>query len=135
MSCRHQPLSRRELLRRSSTGFGALAFAGLFGQHAVAAGSPGRPRRRAKNVIFCYMSGGVSHVDSFDPKPKLQQLHGKPMPVQIARTQFNANGNVIASVNNTQSTYYSIKNGVKDNLQMVFKNTVSMEHLLDLIEK
>jgi hypothetical protein len=42
---------------------------------------------------------------------------------------------VIASVNNTQSAYYSVKNGVKDNLQMVFKNTVSMQHLLDLIQK
>ena len=48
---------------------------------------------------------------------------------------FNEFGAVIASVNNTQSTYYTVKNGVKDNLQMVFKNTVSMHHLLNLIEK
>ena len=52
---------------------------------------------RAKHVIFCYMSGGVSHVDSFDPKPRLTQDHGKPMPVKIERTQFNQNGNVMAS--------------------------------------
>jgi hypothetical protein len=97
MSGPYQQLSRRELLRRSSTGFGALAFASLFGQHARGAGAQPLPRRRAKNVIFCYMSGGVSHVDSFDPKPKLAELHGKPMPVQVARTQFNANGNVMAS--------------------------------------
>ena len=49
---------------------------------------------RAKHVIFCYMSGGVSHVDSFDPKPKLQELAGKPMPVKVERTQFNKNGNI-----------------------------------------
>jgi hypothetical protein len=97
MSHPQDPLSRRELLRRSSTGFGALAFAGLFGQHARALAAPPQPRRRAKNVIFCYMSGGVSHVDSFDPKPKLAELHGKPMPMKVARTQFNANGDIMAS--------------------------------------
>ena len=97
MSGPQQQLSRRELLRRSSTGFGALAFAGLFGQPSLASELSQRPRRRAKNVIFCYMSGGVSHVDSFDPKPKLAELHGKPMPMQLARTQFNQNGNVMAS--------------------------------------
>jgi serine protease Do len=47
---------------------------------------------------------------------------------------FNEFGAVIGSVNNTQSTYYSEKNGVKNNLQMVFKNTVSLQHLKDLIE-
>lgn len=52
---------------------------------------------KAKRVIFCFMSGGVSHVDSFDPKPKLRELHGKPMPTKVERTQFNNNGNVMAS--------------------------------------
>ncbi|MEO1865066.1 MAG: DUF1501 domain-containing protein, partial [Pseudomonadota bacterium] len=52
---------------------------------------------KAKHVIFCYMSGGVSHVDSFDPKPRLRQDHGKPMPMKVERTQFNQNGNVMAS--------------------------------------
>ncbi len=46
---------------------------------------------------------------------------------------FDQFGTVIGSVNNTQSVYYDIKNGQKDNLQMVFKNCVSMRHLLDLI--
>lgn len=46
---------------------------------------------------------------------------------------FDQFGSVIGSVNNTQSVYYDIKNGQKDNLQMVFKNCVSMRHLLDLI--
>jgi hypothetical protein len=43
------------------------------------------------------MSGGVSHVDSFDEKPLLQRLHGKPMPGKVERTMFNDNGNIMAS--------------------------------------
>ncbi len=48
---------------------------------------------------------------------------------------LNEYGAVVGSVNNTQSTYYNVKNNVQQNLQMVFKNTVSMRHLLNLIEK
>ena len=84
-------ISRRALLQRSSLGFGAVALDALFGRNAA----PQRPH--ARNVIFCYMSGGVSHVDSFDHKPKLRELHGQPMPVAIERTQFNNNGKVMAS--------------------------------------
>lgn len=94
------PLSRREALRRASTGFGMVALSGLLGSRAFGATSPpSRPhlRPRAKHVIFCYMSGGVSHLDTFDPKPKLRELHGKPMPVKVERTQFNNNGNIFGS--------------------------------------
>ncbi|MFM7842959.1 MAG: DUF1501 domain-containing protein, partial [Planctomycetota bacterium] len=52
---------------------------------------------RAKSVIFCFMSGGVSAVDTFDPKPRLKLDHGKPMPVPVKPTMFNANGNIMAS--------------------------------------
>ena len=91
-------LTRREMLVQCSTGFGMLALQGLMANSAFA----GTARRshfkpRVKHVILCYMSGGVSQVDSFDPKPKLRELHGKPMPVKILRTQFNNNGNVMAS--------------------------------------
>ena len=55
------------------------------------------PLKKAKSVIFCYMSGGVSQVDSFDPKPALEKLAGKPIPVKVERTQFNNNGNVFPS--------------------------------------
>ena len=91
-------LTRREMLAQCSTGFGMLALQGLMANPAfagVARRSHFKPR--AKRVILCYMSGGVSQVDSFDPKPKLRELHGKPMPVKIERTQFNNNGNVMAS--------------------------------------
>src|SRR5262249_25943607 len=54
---------------------GLVALSALLGERATAA----LPhfRARAKNVIFCFMDGGVAHVDSFDPKPKLAQLDGK----------------------------------------------------------
>ncbi|MBM3826629.1 MAG: DUF1501 domain-containing protein [Verrucomicrobia bacterium] len=91
------PLTRREVLRRCSLGFGGVALSGLLATPAYgASGAPARPGK-ARNVIFCYMSGGVSHVDSFDPKPELNRLHGKPMPVPIQRTVFNNNGNIMAS--------------------------------------
>ncbi|MCH7918742.1 MAG: DUF1501 domain-containing protein [Planctomycetes bacterium] len=89
-------MSRRDMLGLCSTGFGALALAGLTGP-AGAAARPPHFRPRAKHVIFCYMSGGVSHVDTFDPKPRLQREHGKPMPMKIERTQFNQNGNIFGS--------------------------------------
>jgi len=95
---RRRILSRREMLTQCSTGFGMLALQGLMANPAFAGTArQSHFRPRAKHVILCYMSGGVSQVDSFDPKPKLRELHGKPMPVKIERTQFNNNGNVMAS--------------------------------------
>jgi hypothetical protein len=75
------PLSRRQLLQASATGFGWLAFSALLAERADAALVPPQARlpkpARAKNVIFCFMAGGVSHVDTFDPKPKLTQMDGQ----------------------------------------------------------
>ena len=88
-------MNRRQMLSKSSTGFGFLALQGLIGQSQVLASPHYTPR--AKSVIFCYMSGGVSHVDTFDPKPKLQEMAGNPMPVKVERTQFNNNGNIFPS--------------------------------------
>jgi hypothetical protein len=99
MQVTHTQLSRRAMLSRCSTGFGLLALAGMMPRAAF--GAPVAPaphfRPRAKNVIFCYMSGGVSHVDSFDPKPLLKKLAGQPMPVKVERTMFNNNGNIFPS--------------------------------------
>lgn len=89
------PLTRRHLLARASNGFGLAALAGLMAENAAAAPATHRARRftpRARSVIFCYMSGGVSHLDSFDPKPLLEKYAGKPPPVATARTQFNNDG-------------------------------------------
>src|SRR4051794_34863414 len=74
------PLTRREMLRASANGFGLLALSALLGEPAQAATPAGtRPHfpARARNVILCFMDGGVSHVDSFDPKPRLAQFDGK----------------------------------------------------------
>lgn len=98
--------SRRQLLQKCSTGFGAVALAGLIGNQGYSSTSDlpvgavlkkTHHKPRAKHVVFCFMSGGVSHVDSFDPKPRLQRDHGKPMPVKVERTMFNNNGNIMAS--------------------------------------
>ena len=68
--------SRRGFLQHSSAGFGWLALSGLFARTARAAsGTHFSPR--AKNIIFCFMDGGPSHVDTFDPKPMLKQHEGK----------------------------------------------------------
>ncbi|RMG41985.1 MAG: DUF1501 domain-containing protein [Planctomycetota bacterium] len=93
------------MLQRCSNGFGALALTAMLleDERSRAAGPTGgvlpapHHEPRARHVIFCYMSGGVSHVDTFDPKPRLQRDHGKPMPVKIERTQFNNNGNIMGS--------------------------------------
>lgn len=79
------PRSRREFLTSSANGFGTLALAGLLAENGLTAESTLHTplltphfRPRAKHVIFCFMDGGVSHVDSFDPKSKLDELDGKP---------------------------------------------------------
>jgi hypothetical protein len=81
-------VTRRELLCRAAGGFGALALAGMLADEATAPAAvdplaPKRPHHaaRAKRVIFLYMTGGVSHVDTFDPKPKLVTDHGKTIAV------------------------------------------------------
>lgn len=95
--------SRREMLRRCSVGFGSFALSSLLANKAFGAIAPEAKtpilqfKPRVKNVIFCYMSGGVSHVDSFDPKPELRKRHGQPMPVPVKPTMFNNNGNIMGS--------------------------------------
>lgn len=76
-------LSRREMLAQSGLGFGSLALAYLLGQQAGGGESqriePHHPPR-AKSVIFLFMEGGPSHIDLFDPKPRLNDLAGQPLP-------------------------------------------------------
>jgi hypothetical protein len=85
------PLTRRDALCKMGNGFGMLAFASLVGESLLRAAGPfGQdgaldPRRldhpaRAKRVIFLFMNGGLSQVDSFDPKPMLDKYHGQPLP-------------------------------------------------------
>jgi hypothetical protein len=78
--------TRRELLLRGGAGFGALALTYLLQpERASAAPSPLAPKKphfpaKAKSAIFLFMEGGPSHMDTFDPKPKLDELAGKPLP-------------------------------------------------------
>ncbi len=102
---RIQVRSRREFLEKSSYGFGAMALQYLLGASQAlaaptAAMNPLAPKAppfppKAKQVIFLFMEGGPSHMDTFDPKPTLNQLEGQPLPpsflkgdVQLA--QINA---------------------------------------------
>ena len=84
MLCQNRQLlySRRDVLKTVSCGFGYLAFAGLASRAAEKstnplAAKPPQFRARAKHVIFLCMSGGPSHVDTFDHKPQLTADSGK----------------------------------------------------------
>jgi hypothetical protein len=85
--------SRREVLQSVACGFGYLALAGLAGEQAAAANplAVKKPHHtpRAKRVIFLFMQGGVSHVDSFDYKPRLEKDDGKMLDFHDARKIAN----------------------------------------------
>jgi len=74
------PYSRRHWLQSTACGFGALAFQAFAQRIVRAAGSGLDHKPRANRVIFLFMHGGVSQVDSFDPKPALTQYNGKKLP-------------------------------------------------------
>src|SRR6185436_44608 len=94
-------LTRRDFLHKCGLGFGMLSVAGLLAPNAlgvnstgepVAANSPLAPRSphlmaKAKRVIHIFANGGPSHVDTFDPKPALARLHGKPLPMDNLPTE------------------------------------------------
>jgi Protein of unknown function (DUF1501) len=99
------PLSRRALLRQSAVGFGSLALASLLADESRAESSLANPLAakpphflaRAKRIIFLFMKGGPSHVDTFDPKPLLTRDDGKPLPFDKPRVQFAPTGNLLGS--------------------------------------
>jgi hypothetical protein len=96
------PLSRREMLLRCANGFGAVALSGLMAEESRASGDPLAPRpphfkAKATSVIFLFMDGGPSQVDTFDPKPRLDREHGHPIKMKTPATQFNNVGNVLKS--------------------------------------
>ncbi|HET6408776.1 MAG TPA: DUF1501 domain-containing protein, partial [Chthoniobacteraceae bacterium] len=84
-------VTRREMLARCANGFGLLAL------NSMLAGAVPHFRPRVKNVILLFMDGGVSHVDSFDPKPRLQAEHGQPFRQKIEATQFDEVGKILGS--------------------------------------
>src|SRR5687768_2098930 len=86
-------LSRRQALKTFACGFGYLALAGMAASHAAGSNplAAKRPhfRPRAKRVIFVFMQGGPSHVDTFDFKPALTQNDSKMVSFDDARTIAN----------------------------------------------
>ncbi|OAI55148.1 sulfatase [Planctomycetaceae bacterium SCGC AG-212-F19] len=99
------PPTRRQMLRQCANGFGALALNALLADAAYGAkpnADPLAPRDphyspKAKNVIFLFMDGGPSQLDTFDPKPRLDREHGQPIKMKVPPTQFNNVGNVMKS--------------------------------------
>lgn len=99
-------ISRRRLLQQSAAGFGYLALTSLLAEQAAAAPrtviDPLAPKPphftpRARRIIFLFMKGGPSHMDTFDPKPLLQRDHGRPLPFAGPRVQFAQTGNLLQS--------------------------------------
>jgi hypothetical protein len=97
------------MLLQCANGFGAVALAGLLTDPAYGRSSevghdknplapkPPQLGGKARQVIFLFMDGGPSQVDTFDPKPRLAREHGRPIKMKIPPTQFNNVGNVLQS--------------------------------------
>src|SRR5690348_14631212 len=91
----HKPArysSRREFLERAGGGFGMVALSALLQQEGLLAASaevnPLAPKAphfpaKAKHVIYLFMHGGPSHIDTFDPKPLLEKLNGQRLPESL----------------------------------------------------
>ena len=99
--------SRRQWLTSVANGFGMLGLAGLLAEAQAAspaddATNPFAPKPphhapKAKRVIFLFMAGGPSHVDLFDPKPRLTADHGKPLPFEKPKLARTTTENLLAS--------------------------------------
>src|SRR6185503_13812170 len=89
-----QPVSRRAWLRAAGLGFGSLGLTAMLGEEAALIASsyqqsdnplypkPSHFEPKAKRVIFLFMHGGPSSIDTFDPKERLVRDHGKPLPIK-----------------------------------------------------
>jgi len=99
-----QSLNRRQLLYRFANGFAGMAMAGVLGgcqesidPELLLKSSLLRPAARAKSVIFLYMAGAPSQLDTFDPKPRLAKEHGQPIKLKLPQIQFNSCTRVMMS--------------------------------------
>jgi len=88
--------TRREFVRDAFCGFGSLAFATLLAEQqarATGATNPLAPKpphhpAKARSIIFLFMAGGPSHLETFDPKPLLNQLNGQPRPKEFGEAKY-----------------------------------------------
>lgn len=93
-------LSRREWLQRAGAGFGGVALAGLLASEAKAgAGTLASPHfpPRARRIIWLFMGGGPSHVDTFDPKPALAKHNREDIPVKLPSHTRDSTRKILAS--------------------------------------
>ena len=101
------PCSRRQMLDRLAVGFGGLALNTMLASESSAIETSEPPRAlapiephfapRARSVVFLFMQGGPSHVDTFDEKPALTKYDGKEPPFKRTRVQFASRGNLLRS--------------------------------------
>lgn len=91
-------MTRRELLAKSGAGFGMAGLCHMLARTGAAAPALKTPHfpAKAKHVIFLFLNGGPSHIDTFDPKPLLSKYNGRPLPVAALKTERRT-GNVLAS--------------------------------------
>ena len=86
--------TRREFVRDAFCGFGALAVTSIYQQELARAQADPLAAKapplvpQAKAVIFIFMSGGPSHLETFDPKPLLNQLHGQSRPKEFGEAKY-----------------------------------------------
>jgi hypothetical protein len=128
-------LSRRSFLLRGGAGFGAVALSWLLRDNELfAATNPSEamaPRQphfapKAKNVIFLFMEGGPSHIDLFDPKPKLNELAGQPLPESF--------GSVITAMGESRSPLLECKRTWKQHGQSGLWVSDWLPHLAECVD-
>ena len=130
----HWPVtSRREFFTRAGSGLAGIALASLLqqdGKAATIAPDPLAPKQphhkpKAKSVIWLFMEGGPSHVDTFDPKPKLNELSGQPMPESFGRpiTAMGTANNTLMGTKRTFKQYGQSGLWVSDWLPHIAQHT------------
>jgi hypothetical protein len=106
--------TRRAFLRSAGAGFGMVALTALLAEEGLLAAEddslepkPPHHPARAKSVIFLFMSGGPSHLETFDPKPELQRLAGQPLPESFGpvKTRRNVSKNKLLATKRTFRKY------------------------------
>src|SRR5688572_10365874 len=103
-------MTRRSFLGRTATGMGSVALASLLHadeERARGSVAPLHLPRKARRVIHLYMAGGPSHLETFDYKPKLGELHGQPMPESFTK------GKQIAQLQGKELVCYGPQHGFK----------------------
>src|SRR3982074_1430066 len=111
-----QVSSRRQFFQRAGSGLAGIALANMLHQDGLPAaptlGDPLAPQKphpepKAKSVIWLFMEGGPSHVDLFDPKPKLTEMNGQPIPASFGKiiTPMGTAGNTLMASPRTWKQY------------------------------